>query len=291
MDELSEHTVAADPFAEFAAWYAEARAAHGDDADAMVVASADATGAPSARVVLLRGHDERGFCFFTNYESRKGRELTENPRGAIVLHWPGLRRQVRATGVVERVSDDRVRRLLAPTAGGEPVQRVGVAPEPTGRGSRRRSRPPLPRRRPASPAPTWTVPTSGAGSAWCPTRSSSGCTATTVSTTGCEYRRVDRTAPWTITSAPAVVAGVDRDVRHVGHRDRNTNRVGAGFGCVATGTPLPVPDLEAPLSPWGASVASGLGRAARPRAASVGGAVVDREGLATGHRLDAGRTS
>lgn len=104
MDELSEHSVAADPFTEFAAWYAEARAVHGDDADAMVVASADATGAPSARVVLLRGHDERGFCFFTNYESRKGRELTENPRGAIVCHWPGLRRQVRATGVVERVS-------------------------------------------------------------------------------------------------------------------------------------------------------------------------------------------
>ena len=105
MHELSEHSVAADPFQEFAAWYAEARAVHGDDADAMVVASADATGAPSARVVLLRGHDERGFCFFTNYESRTGRELIENPRGAIVLHWPGLRRQVRATGVVERVSE------------------------------------------------------------------------------------------------------------------------------------------------------------------------------------------
>lgn len=104
MEELSEHSVAADPFTEFAAWYAEARTVHGDDADAIVVASADATGAPSARVVLLRGHDERGFCFFTNYESRKGRELTENPRGAIVCHWPGLRRQVRATGVVERVS-------------------------------------------------------------------------------------------------------------------------------------------------------------------------------------------
>jgi pyridoxamine 5'-phosphate oxidase len=105
MDELSETAVAADPFTEFAAWYAEARVAHGDDADAMVVASADATGAPSARVVLLRGFDERGFCFFTNYESRKGRELTENPRAAIVLHWPGLHRQVRATGTVERVSE------------------------------------------------------------------------------------------------------------------------------------------------------------------------------------------
>ena len=104
MEELSEHRVSADPFEEVAAWYAAAREAHGDDADAMVVASADASGAPSARVVLLRGLDERGFCFFTNYESRKGRELTENPRAAIVLHWPALRRQVRATGAVERVS-------------------------------------------------------------------------------------------------------------------------------------------------------------------------------------------
>ena len=105
MDELSETAVAADPFTEFARWYAEARTVHGDDADAMVVASADESGAPSARVVLLRGHDERGFCFFTNYESRKGRELTVNPRAAVVLHWPGLRRQVRATGAVEQVSE------------------------------------------------------------------------------------------------------------------------------------------------------------------------------------------
>jgi len=105
VDQLSEHDVAADPFAEFAAWYGEARAALGADADAMVVATADGTGAPSARVVLLRGHDARGFCFFTNYDSRKGRELVANPRAAIVWHWPALHRQVRATGTVERVSD------------------------------------------------------------------------------------------------------------------------------------------------------------------------------------------
>jgi pyridoxamine 5'-phosphate oxidase len=104
VDELSEHAVAADPFTEFARWYAEARSVLGEDADAMVVATADAAGAPSARVVLLRGHDERGFCFFTNYESRKGRELGANPSAAIVWHWPGLHRQVRATGRVERVS-------------------------------------------------------------------------------------------------------------------------------------------------------------------------------------------
>jgi len=106
MDELSETAVGGDPFAEFAAWYAEAHAALGDDADAMVVATADASGAPSARVVLLRGYDERGFCFFTNYDSRKGDELAANPRAAIVWHWPALHRQVRATGTVERVSAD-----------------------------------------------------------------------------------------------------------------------------------------------------------------------------------------
>lgn len=104
LPELSEHAVAPDPFVEFAAWYAEARAVHGDDADAMVVATADGSGAPSARVVLLRGFDDRGFCFFTSYESRKGRELAANARAALVWHWPGLRRQVRATGVVERTS-------------------------------------------------------------------------------------------------------------------------------------------------------------------------------------------
>jgi pyridoxamine 5'-phosphate oxidase len=104
MDELSEQAVAPEPFTEFAAWSAAARAVHGDDADARVVATADETGAPSARVVLLRGHDERGFCFYTSYDSRKGHELLVNPRAAIVWHWPGLHRQVRATGAVERTS-------------------------------------------------------------------------------------------------------------------------------------------------------------------------------------------
>jgi pyridoxamine 5'-phosphate oxidase len=105
MDELSEATVAPHPMVEFAKWYDDAREAMGDDADAMVVATADASGAPSARVVLLRGWDARGLCFYTNYESRKGDELRMNPRAAVVLHWPALHRQVRVTGAVERVSD------------------------------------------------------------------------------------------------------------------------------------------------------------------------------------------
>ena len=105
MDELSEHAVAPDPIEEFGAWYRDARAAMGDAADAVVVATADASGAPSARVVLLRGFDARGFCFYTNYESRKGDELRVNARAAMVWHWPALHRQVRVTGPVERVSD------------------------------------------------------------------------------------------------------------------------------------------------------------------------------------------
>jgi len=102
---LSEHEVDPDPFAQFARWYDEARAAAGDDADAMVVATATPDGAPSARMVLLRGVDERGLCFYTNYDSQKGRELAANPRAALVLHWPQLQWQVRVTGGVRRLDE------------------------------------------------------------------------------------------------------------------------------------------------------------------------------------------
>jgi pyridoxamine 5'-phosphate oxidase len=103
---LSPESVDPDPLQQVARWYDEARAAMGDDADAMVVATVGAGGAPSARVVLLRGLDERGLRFYTNRESRKGRELDADARAAIVLHWPPQGRQVRATGRVERVSDE-----------------------------------------------------------------------------------------------------------------------------------------------------------------------------------------
>lgn len=102
---LSEHDVDPDPFAQFARWYDEARAAARDDADAMIVATATPDGAPSARVVLLRGVDDRGLCFYTNYESQKGRELAANPRAALVLHWPALHRQVRVVGDVIRLGE------------------------------------------------------------------------------------------------------------------------------------------------------------------------------------------
>jgi pyridoxamine 5'-phosphate oxidase len=101
---LREDEVAADPLEQFARWYDEAIAAGVVLPEAMALATATPDGAPSARMVLLKGVDERGFVFYTNYESRKGRELAENPRAALVFHWPQTpRRQVSATGRVERL--------------------------------------------------------------------------------------------------------------------------------------------------------------------------------------------
>ena len=101
---LSERDVDPHPMVEVARWVEEARSAGVPDWDAMVVATADEGCVPSARVVLLRGLDARGFCFYTNYESRKGLELAANPQAAIVLHWGPLGRQVRAVGGVTRLS-------------------------------------------------------------------------------------------------------------------------------------------------------------------------------------------
>jgi pyridoxamine 5'-phosphate oxidase len=95
-----------DPIAMFSRWYDDAVANDTRQPDAMIVATASADARPSARAVLLRGIDARGFCFFTDFRSRKGRELDANPWAAIVFHWPEVQRQVRATGAVERVSAD-----------------------------------------------------------------------------------------------------------------------------------------------------------------------------------------
>jgi pyridoxamine 5'-phosphate oxidase len=93
----------ADPLILFQSWLEEARAAAGYDADAMAVATATREGAPSVRMVLLKGADERGLVFFTNYSSRKGEELEQNPRAALLFNWPELGRQVRIEGPVSRV--------------------------------------------------------------------------------------------------------------------------------------------------------------------------------------------
>jgi pyridoxamine 5'-phosphate oxidase len=94
-----------DPFVLFDAWYAEARASELNDSNAMALATADAAGRPSVRMVLLKGHDERGFVFYTNRESRKAGELTDNPHAALLFHWKSLRRQVRIEGIVALAND------------------------------------------------------------------------------------------------------------------------------------------------------------------------------------------
>jgi pyridoxamine 5'-phosphate oxidase len=93
-----------DPVATFNEWMAEARAAGVDVPETMTLATVDAAGRPSARMLLLKGADESGFTFFSGYESRKGRELDENPRAALVFYWRPLGKQVRVEGTVRRLS-------------------------------------------------------------------------------------------------------------------------------------------------------------------------------------------
>ena len=95
-----------DPIAQFHRWLDAAEGAGVPLPNAMAVATADAQGRPSVRHVLLRGLDERGFTFFTNYESRKGRQVAENPNVALVFLWKELDRQVNVTGTAERVSEE-----------------------------------------------------------------------------------------------------------------------------------------------------------------------------------------
>ena len=97
--------VTEDPHALFESWFAEAKATEPNDPDAVALATADEAGSPSVRMVLLKGHDERGFVIYTNQESRKGRELDGRGRASLLFHWKTLRRQVRIEGPVARVSD------------------------------------------------------------------------------------------------------------------------------------------------------------------------------------------
>jgi pyridoxamine 5'-phosphate oxidase len=96
--------MAVDPLAVFHEWFEAAREAGVDAPEVMTLATADADGRPSARMLLLKSADERGFTFFSGYESRKGHELAENPRAALVFYWPPLGRQVRVEGTVRRLS-------------------------------------------------------------------------------------------------------------------------------------------------------------------------------------------
>jgi pyridoxamine 5'-phosphate oxidase len=102
---LHEAEVDANPFQQFQVWFDQAVAATLPEPNAMTLATATPEGIPSARVVLLKGFDTRGFVFYTNYHSRKGQELAQNPQAALVFWWAELERQVRIEGHIEKVSD------------------------------------------------------------------------------------------------------------------------------------------------------------------------------------------
>jgi pyridoxamine 5'-phosphate oxidase len=112
----AQSIMASDPFLLFDAWLAEARTAEINDPEAMALATADAEGRPSVRMVLLKDHGPDGFVFYTNEQSAKGVELAANPRAALLFHWKSLRRQVRVEGAVERVASSEADTYFASRA-------------------------------------------------------------------------------------------------------------------------------------------------------------------------------
>jgi len=103
---LSEATTKADPIKQFDIWFTEAQEAKVPEQNAMTLSTATHDGRPSARIVLLKGFNEKGFVFFTNYLSRKGKEITKNPVAALTFFWPALERQVNIEGTLEKVSKE-----------------------------------------------------------------------------------------------------------------------------------------------------------------------------------------
>ena len=103
--QLSEDEMRTDPIQQFEKWWTEAVKSEIDEVNAMTLATASSDGLPSARIVLLKGFDENGFVFFTNYKSFKGNQLEENPKACLVFFWKELERQVRITGFVQKIRD------------------------------------------------------------------------------------------------------------------------------------------------------------------------------------------
>ncbi|UXU87212.1 pyridoxamine 5'-phosphate oxidase [Burkholderia sp. S-53] len=110
---LDEADAAHDPFVQFDRWFKEALAAQLPEPNTMTLATVGADGRPSARIVLIKGVDERGFVFFTNYESRKGRDLAAHPQAALLFYWIELERQVRIEGRIEKTSAEESDRYFA----------------------------------------------------------------------------------------------------------------------------------------------------------------------------------
>jgi len=118
---MDERDLDPDPIRAFATWFGEAVAARIAQPEAMALATSTPDGRPTLRMVLLKGHDERGFRFFTNHESRKGHELAANPHAALVLYWQPLNRQVRIEGTAERTTAAESEAYFASRAPGSQV--------------------------------------------------------------------------------------------------------------------------------------------------------------------------
>src|SRR6478735_6192561 len=111
----------ADPLALFAEWYAEAEKSEPNDPSALTLATVGPDGTPSARMVLLKGYDLAGFVFYTNYESRKGRQLVDHPKAAMLFHWKSLRRQVRLEGPGSQTTAEEADAYFATRARGSQI--------------------------------------------------------------------------------------------------------------------------------------------------------------------------
>ncbi len=105
LQSLTEADVAANPFDQFTRWWDEAITSNIDEVNAMTLATANAAGRPTARIVLLKGYDNNGFTFFTNYNSQKGQDIAENPFASLVFFWKELERQIRISGSIEKIAD------------------------------------------------------------------------------------------------------------------------------------------------------------------------------------------
>jgi len=182
---LLEADLAADWTSQFARWFAEASAAGLPEPNAMIVATADTRARPSARTVLLKGYDERGFVFYTNYTSRKGTEALANPAASLVFPWFPMQRQVLVDGAVEKVDRAETEAYFATRPRGSQLGAWASRSRRCCRIARPWSGPS--RRRPAGSGRTSRSrrPRTGAGCAWCPRRWSSGRAVPAGCTTAC----------------------------------------------------------------------------------------------------------
>ena len=165
--------MAHDPLAQLRVWMDDAAAAGIEEPTAAALATAAADGRPSLRFVLVRGVDEQGVRFYTNYESRKARALAANPFGALTFYWASLQRQVRLEGPVERLAPEQSDAYFAPPAR-QPDRRLGLAPVAGARVARGAATRASPRWRPAFPPTTSRARSSGAATCCAPSSSSSG---------------------------------------------------------------------------------------------------------------------